>query len=211
MTQDRFFVFRPATCLVAGFLLAMASAGCSSPGPARSGGPSLAAASAPRPVAMQGDGRFFDGQVVATVSISRGFERGGPRGRDGRPKDEYEQIDLPDTTDKDYAESISKIMMLQLRGSPMPPMTLRLNLANRTKQALEVGILELNSDLGNFAVQPDRLILAAGQAAEPEAMTSQLGIMGDNLPVKIALRIGDKTESQIITVHSLFTPEGTRK
>ncbi len=52
---------------MAGVLLIMAAAGCDSP--ARPS-PSLAAASAPRPVAMKGEGRFFDGQVVATVSIS---------------------------------------------------------------------------------------------------------------------------------------------
>jgi hypothetical protein len=42
-------------------------------------------------------------------------------------------------------------------------------------------------------------------------MNSQLGLIGDNLPVKVALRIGDKTESQIIIVKSLFNPDGTRK
>lgn len=210
MTQDRFFAFRPAASLMAGFLL-LASAGCS--GPSRSGGSSLSAAAAPRPVAMQGESRFFDGQIVATLSISRGFERGGgpAGGRGGRAKDDYEEVDLPDTTDKDYAESIAKIMALQIRGSPMPPVTLRLNLANQTKQTLVVGIVELNSDLGNFAVQPDQLTLAPGQAAEPDSMNSELGIAGDNFPVKVALRIGDKTESEIITVKSLFTPEGKRK
>lgn len=209
MTQDRFFPVRPAARLMAGFLLLLAAAGCS--GPSRYGDQSLAAASVPRPVAMKGDGRFFDGQVVATVFISRGFERGGPGAGRGRVKDQLDQIELPEETDKDYAESVSKILRLQIRGSPLPPITLRLSLANLTMQPLEVAILELNSDLGNFAVQPDRLTLAPGQALEPEPMNSQLGMIGDDFPVKISLRTGGKTESQVITIKSLFTPDGKRK
>ena len=125
--------------------------------------------------------------------------------------DPYEQIELPDETDKDYAESVGKILKLQIRGSPMPPITLRLKLANQTKQTLEVEIPEVNSDLGNFAVQPDHLTLAPGQAAEPNPMNSQLGMIGDDFPVKVGLRLGDKTESQVVMVRSLFTPEGARK
>ncbi len=101
---------------------------------------------------------------------------------------EEEEIDLPDASDKDYAESVSKIMMLQIRGSPLPPITLRLGLTNQSKDALDVAITELNSDLGNFAVQPDHLALAPGQTAEPDQMNSQLGMMGDNFPVKVTLR-----------------------
>ena len=72
-------------------------------------------------------------------------------------------------------------------------------------------VTEVNSDLGNFAVQPEKLTIPAGKSAEPYPMNSQLGLVGDNFPVKVSLRIGDKTESQIITVQSLFNPDGTRK
>jgi hypothetical protein len=224
MTQDRFSSSRSSfTTLAAAafFLIAgLFVAGCGS-GP-RGPGPSLAAASAPRPVAMQGEAKFFDGQLVATISISRGFERGGGRGGEGggggggrgrgrRNNDQYEEIDLPDPDDKDYAESISKIMQLQIRGSPLPPVTLRLALSNPTPQPIDVDISEVNSDLGNFAVQPEKLTIPAGKSAEPYPMNSQLGLVGDNFPVKVSLRIGDKTESQIITVQSLFNPDGTRK
>lgn len=217
MTQDRFSSARSsfaALSAAAFFLLAgLFVAGCGSgpSGPA----PSLAAASAPRPVAMQGDAKFFDGQLVATVSISRGFERGGARGGGGRGGrrnyDQFEEVDLPDPDEKDYAESIGKIMQLQIRGSPLPPVTLRLALSNPTPQPIEVDISEVNSDLGNFAVQPEKLTIPAGKSAEPYPMNSQLGLIGDNFPVKVSLRIGGKTESQTITVKSLFNPDGTRK
>jgi hypothetical protein len=156
---------------------------------------------------MKGEGRFFDGQVTATLAISRGFER--PMGRRGQ--DESETIELPEPSEADYAENIAKIMALQVRRSPMPPITMRLVLANHTQQALDVEILEVNSDLGNFAVQPDRLTLPPEKSAEPDAMNSQLGVPGDEIPVKVGLRYAGKTESQIITVKSLFTPEGKKE
>ncbi|HWA09041.1 MAG TPA: hypothetical protein VG838_06190 [Opitutaceae bacterium] len=207
MIQDRFFARCSAGVLVSGLLLGAAGCG-SGPRPNLS----LSAADAPRPVAMQGESPFFDGQIVATIFISRGFERNGPAGmKGGHAKDDFEQVDLPDTTDKDYAESINKLLALQIRGSPLPPVTLRLSLANQTKQPLDVAILEVNSDLGNFAVQPDHLTLEPGKPAEPYPMNSQLGLIGDNLPVKVGLKIGDKTESQTLVIKSLFTPEGVRK
>jgi hypothetical protein len=210
MTQVRFFIPRSLAHLPAGLLLAMALAGCS--GPSRPA-PSLASLSAPRPVAMKGEGRFFDGQVTATLVISRGFERGmGGRGeREQLDKDETAQVYLPEPEDKDYAESMGKIMALQVRGSPVPPITMRLILANQTKQTLEVEIVELNSDLGNFAVQPDHLTLAPEKSAEPYAMNSQLGAAGGEIPVKLALRYAGKTESLVIPVKSLFTSEGKRE
>lgn len=243
MTQDRFsrfrsvFAARPATMLL--LITGLLAAGCGS-GP-RSGffrDPN----NAPKPLALRGEAKYFDGQLAATVSISRGFERGeepgaddaskgdgskpegappgggrggghGGRGGGGRGggSADYSQIDLPDPDDKDYAESISKIMRLQIRGSPMPPITLRVVLANTTQQPIEVDISEVNSDLGNFAVQPEKLTIPAGKSAEPYPMNSQIGLIGDNFPVKVSLRVGDKTESQTITVKSLFNPDGTRK
>lgn len=246
MTQDRFsrfrsvFATRSATTLLV--ITGLLAAGCGS-GP-RSGyfrDPN----NAPKPLALRGEAKYFDGQLAATVSISRGFEMdeepdssdgakadgskpaggssrggGGGRGRGGRGGGgggyggggaDYSQIDLPDPDDKDYAESISKIMRLQIRGSPMPPITLRVVLANTSQQPIEVDISEVNSDLGNFAVQPEKLTIPAGKSAEPYPMNSQIGLIGDNFPVKVSLRVGEKTESQTITVKSLFNPDGTRR
>lgn len=211
MTQVRFSTPVPIARLATGLLLALGFAGCSS-GP-RPPPPSLASLSAPRPVAMKGEGRYFDGQVVATLVISRGFERGmGGKGDRGvLDKDETAQIYLPEPEDKDYAESMGKIMALQVRGSPVPPITMRLTLTNQSGQMVEVEILELNSDLGNFAVQPDHLTLGPGKSAEPDAMNSQLGVAGTEIPVKLALRCAGKTESQVIPVKSLFNAQGLRE
>ena len=211
MTQVRFSTPGMITRLATGFLLAVAVAGCNS-GP-KAPPPSLASISAPRPVAMKGEARFFDGQVVATLVISRGFERGmGGRGdRGSLDKDETAQIYLPEPEDKDYAESMGKIMALQVRGSPVPPITLRLTLTNESKEMIEVEIVELNSDLGNFAVQPDHLTISPGKSAEPDAMNSQLGAAGSEIPVKLVLRHAGKAETQIVPVKSLFNAQGLRE
>jgi len=158
---------------------------------------------------MQGQGRFFDGQVVATLSVSRGFL--GMSGAHGKKGQQYDVIELPDPDDKDYIDSMIKIQALLIRGNPLPPVTLRLNLANQAKQPLEVEIRELNSDLGNFAVQPDKLTIAPGQSAEPYQMNSELGVFNDDIPVKLVLRCAGKTETQVVSVQSLFTPDGKRK
>jgi hypothetical protein len=153
-----------------------------------------------RPVAMQGSADFFDGDIVATVTVSRGIGRGqgggtggnsggakggrGSRGghgggRSGPP---------PDTTGMDPEQAIAYQNARMALGSPMPPVTTRLKLENRSKETVEIEILEVNSDLGNFAVRPAKISIAPGQTAEPDPMISQLGVTSDEIPVKVTLR-----------------------
>jgi hypothetical protein len=83
---------------------------------------------------------------------------------------------------------------------------MHLKLENRTGQVVSVDIQEMNSDLGNFAVEPEILSLAAGQVSEPNPMISQLGVTSDNIPVKVTLRMNGRTESQVISVLSTVVP-----
>jgi hypothetical protein len=85
----------------------------------------------------------------------------------------------------------------------MAPVTIHLKLQNRTPGDLKVGIEEMNSDLGNFAVEPDTLILNGGETAEPTPMISQLGVTSNALPFKVTLSLGGENETQIITVKDL--------
>jgi len=100
-------------------------------------------------------------------------------------------------------------------GSPLPPVTTRLKLQNRGTETLEIEILEVNSDLGNFAVRPAKIRVAPGQTAEPDPMISQLGVTSNEIPVKVTLRkVGDTAQSQILTVISLqpaYKPVPTTK
>ena len=100
-------------------------------------------------------------------------------------------------------------------GSPLPQVTTRLKLQNRGTETLEIEILEVNSDLGNFAVRPAKIRVAPGQTAEPDPMISQLGVTSDEIPVKVTLRkVDDTAQSQILTVISLqpaYKPVPTTK
>ncbi len=172
---------------------------------------------AERPVAMKGEASFFDGQVGATLVVARAFDRLPKRNSLPKGKGGYDAAtpELADVFDKelndpkttDYEDLLGKMRALQVRGYPLPPVTLRLKLTNRTKEALDVEILELNSDLGNFAVRPSKLSVPAEQTAEPDPMHSQLGVTSDEIPVKLVLRHHGKREVQTVLVKNLFTPE----
>ena len=86
------------------------------------------------------------------------------------------------------------------REAQMPPALLRLQLENPSAATVVVEIREVNSDLGNFAVRPDTVTLAPGQAVEVEPMQSMLGVDSYALPVTITLRAGGQTQSKILTL-----------
>jgi hypothetical protein len=185
-----------------------------------------AAGEGERPVAMTGASSFFDGKIAATVTISRGFSRDpngnaalpkGERGRRRRGDDDATTVGIaenyPTSTGSEseseqrelYEDMVRLAKARRAAGSPMPPVTIRLKLENRSGEALEVDLLEVNSDLGNFAVRPTKLSLAAAQAGETEPMVSQLGVTSDEIPMKVALRIAGKKELQVIPVKTIFT------
>lgn len=153
-----------------------------------------------RPVAMQGQTTYFDGVVAATVTVSRGVGKGAPaggkhHGGGGGPP--------PDIADMDSDSQVAYLRARGALGSPLPPVTVRLKLENKGKAIINVDVVEMNSDLGNFAVDPELLSLAPGQFAEPYPMISQLGITSDVIPVKVTLRMGGRTESQTIPVKNV--------
>jgi hypothetical protein len=188
-----------------------------------------AAETGERPVAMKGEGNFFDGKIAATITISRGYSRGagayggmarkgggggggGHRQRDASESglnESYNMGGYEEASETEQREMYEELVRLdrarRAAGSPMPPVTIRLKLANHGAESADVEVLELNSDLGNFAVRPTKLTLANGQPAEADPMVSQLGVTSDEIPVKVALRVGGKKETQVITVKNIFT------
>lgn len=184
-----------------------------------------AADSGERPVAMKGELPYFEGKLVATVTVSRGFSRNMSRtppgknpDRDRRKREEdastaglsnnfptgFEGASEADQREM-YEDMIRLARAHRAKGSPMPPVTLRLTLENRGAEAVEVDLLEVNSDLGNFAVRPTKLSLPAAQTGEADPMVSQLGVTSDEIPVKVTLRIAGKKETQIVTVKNIIT------
>lgn len=184
-----------------------------------------------RPVAMRGEASFLDGKLGALATVSRGFDRGvrsGPGGRGGRgdrPEGVYEDTSRRKRDDAgaftevyniggygDSEEEQKEAMQDYIRqararraaGSPMPPVTLKVAFENRGTEPVEIEITEVNSDLGNFAVRPPKLTLAAGAKGVLDPMVSQLGVTSDEIPLKLAIRSGGRKEQQVVLVKNII-------
>lgn len=170
-----------------------------------------------RPVAMRGEGSFLNGKVGAIATISRGFERvGGTRREDDgkrRRKEVPDDVYFGDSEEdqkKAVEAYIRQVNALRARGSPMPPVTLRVMVENKTTEPMQVAVTEVNSSLGNFAVRPPQLTIAPGEQASLQPMISQLGVTSDEIPLKLSVRVGGQQESQTITVKNMIA-ESARK
>ncbi len=144
-----------------------------------------AVVSGEKSVAMEGNDTFFGGMVGVKVTMSRGIGHGLHKGKD---KGDY--------TYEKYANNENK----QMLGSPLPPVTLHLILTNKASNSVTITMVDFNSDMGNFAIDPDTLTIAPGQAAEPTPMVSELGVNSDVIPFKVTLKYGATRESRTIQV-----------
>lgn len=179
-----------------------------------------------RPVAMRGEATFLAGKLTAMATVSRGFDRGsrgiapkrGSREWDmNRPNNRrdddagFTQVyslseDASDEERKEVMEDyVRQAKARRAAGSPMPPVTLRVLLENRGTEPMEVEVTEVNSDLGNFAVRPPKLTIAPGQTGTLDPMVSQLGVMSDEIPLKLAVRVGGKKENQVLVVKNVIS------
>jgi len=161
-----------------------------------------------RPVAMSGASDFFGGQMNVVVTISRGIGRGtgggGGGGSGGGRHKGGGKAEEPDYANLDNDQLMAYVQAKAAVGSPMPPVTMHLKVENKTRQTMSVDVLDFESDLGNFAVHPETLSMAPDQVAEPDPMISQLGVTSDEIPVKVILKSGGKTETRTILVKSLL-------
>jgi hypothetical protein len=161
-----------------------------------------------RPVAMAGSESFFGGRVTARVTISRGIGRGakgaGSTSRGGSGS--YSQDRANDKIAREAYESYANATVNN--GSPLPPVTLHLILINPGSEPLIVTIVDFESDLGNFAVDPDTLTVLPGETGEPAPMVSLLGVSSNEIPVKVTLRMGAQNETHTVTVRSLLDDSG---
>ena len=183
-----------------------------------------------RPVAMRGEGSFLGGNLASVATVTRGFDRGNraPRGKGpggGQVEGAFEE---PGRRRRDDAGAFSEVYYIggygaseeeqkeamqdyvrqararRAAGSPMPPVTLKVAFENRGKEPVEIEVLEVNSDLGNFAVRPPRLTIPAGGSALLDPMISQLGVTSDEIPLKLAVRSGGKRELQVVVLKNVF-------
>ena len=179
-----------------------------------------------RPVAMKGESTFLEGKVAAVATISRGFDRGargGPKGRGGAGNEEVgrrgrhgddsgafsEVYNIYGDSEEEQKEAMEEYVRQakarRAAGSPMPPVTLRVQFENKGTEPLVLEVTEVNSDLGNFAVRPEKLTIAPGQTAALDPMVSQLGVTSDEIPLKLAVRAAGKKEAQVVVVKNVIS------
>ena len=170
---------------------------------------------------MAGSEPFFGGKIVVRVTAARGIGHGytrqkrsfvnGPTGAGAFDaagnRDEQTKADEQDAQAaySDYAKA--KVYV----GTPLPPVTLHLILINPGDQAVTATILDFESELGNFVLDPDKLVVEAGLSAEPTPMVSQLGVTSDNIPVTVTLKVGSTKETHVIQMKNLLGPDGKPK
>jgi hypothetical protein len=175
-----------------------------------------------RPVAMRGEATYLAGKIAATATVRRGFERVNKKGEMGPPPKGAGFKKNPDdeissfthvyfggvSEEEQKAEMESYVRMAEAQraaGSPMPPVTLRVQLENRGMEPMEVEVSEVSSDLGNFAPRPAGLSIPPGTTATLDPMISQLGVTSDNIPLKLTVRTGGKSETQILAIQNIIS------
>lgn len=152
---------------------------------------------------------FFDGAVIAHLTLTsaagggggtggdseggaRASGHGGGGGRHGGGGGRHQGGGNPGGGDGASSPA--------MHASAMPAAMLRLRLENTTSYAVDVEVRDLNSELGDFAVRPDKLSLQPGQSDEPDPMESLLGLDTYSLPVTITLRSAGRTETKVLTL-----------
>jgi hypothetical protein len=184
-----------AVCLAAGVFLG----GCSSqPDYVPENTPEQ---QAERPT-MQGQEAFFDGKLFVEANLGRGF-----RLRQVRKKDFQSRAGLGDGFTDVYLleepEPEEQVYIPRMANSTLPPVALRLRVTNGTDAPADVEFLHCDSSLGNFAVRPEHLTIAPGESGLPDPMTSLLGVMNNEIQLKVGLRLAGKSESKIVTLKVL--------
>ena len=165
-----------------------------------------------RPVAMAGSEPFFDGRITARITVSRGIGHGAKGGGGSRSRGGSDAYDQDRANERIAQEAYSDYAKAEVNnGTPLPPVTLHLILINSGTVPLTVAMLDFDSDLGNFVVDPDTITVAPGETSEPTPMVSQLGVSSNEIPVKVTLKLDSRKETRTVLVKSLLDESGKPK
>ncbi len=176
-------------------------------------GPGGGRAPVPR---MEARGVFFGGQLEAETLLARagtfwardngssggdkqggdhpgggvgmGGGHGGVRGGGGRGGEQGGRSD-------DAAPQAPPI-----RAINEPAIQLRLRLTNHQSTTVVVQVLDFNSDLGNFVVFPEKIVVAPGESVEADPMVSRLGVESLEVPLTVRVQMDGKAEQQVLTL-----------
>lgn len=82
--------------------------------------------------------------------------------------------------------------------SAPPRIVIHVAFTNHGKETIDFAPTDVVSDLGNFAVRPERLALAPGQTAEIDPMTSNFPMVIKELTVELRVRRSGKSETRSV-------------
>jgi hypothetical protein len=185
----------------------------------------------PAKPAMSAQDSFFEGKLLVEANLGRGFSSHGPggggdganggqggggghRGRRGGGGgmsmgggEGGRRGGSGDVGSSDDSPSDASTRGPSIRESSMPPVALRLRLTNHSNETVEVTFVLCKSELGDFAVRPEKLSLAPEQSAEPDPMTSRLGLTSGELVLSVGLRVAGKVEQKILVLKAIAATE----
>lgn len=87
-----------------------------------------------------------------------------------------------------------------IRAINQPPVQLRLRLTNHGAAPADVQVIDFNSTLGDFVVQPEKITVPPGESIEADPMISRLGVFAEEIPLTVRLHISGRTEEQVLTL-----------
>jgi len=99
----------------------------------------------------------------------------------------------------------------QMRASNMTAVSFHVRLFNHAPYPVEVEVLDFNSDLGDFVVEPEKILIQPNASAETEPMTSRLGVTSDAIPLSVTLRYKGQAathmrEKQVLVLKPVAAP-----
>ncbi len=181
---------------------------------------------------MEADAAFFGGTVEAEVLLARagmnwtrpglgkvgsgeaehgrggfrggmGGRYGGERGEFGGERERGEGREGGGEREQEGGEESGGARIYAMNERPL---VLRVRLTNHGKMPVKVAVVDFNSVLGDFAVQPESIAVDPGQSVEAEPMVSRLGYSGAEIPLTVQLRVDGKTEQKVLQLHPIKPP-----
>ncbi|WP_438481409.1 hypothetical protein [Oleiharenicola lentus] len=167
---------------------------------------------------MAGQAQFFNGQLLAKVTVSNkgmpkpGAGGGGQSGSEGERRERGGGRPPrggggmgpggggggfgggPGGSEGPSARPL-------MAGQGGVPQIIHVSFTNQGSTRLEIWISDFTSLLGNFAVRPEKLVLEPGQTLFLDAMTTQLGGRYSEVDATLVLRVGENEERKTFRLH----------
>ncbi|MBP6506099.1 MAG: hypothetical protein KA257_00920 [Opitutaceae bacterium] len=170
---------------------------------------------------MEARGQFFAGQIEVECLLAPGGMRWSPREGEGRRNPRGGELGGGFSMRGEGERSggmgggrhrggsrggegeASEGPRSSMHASHLPPVQLRLRLTNHGTAPAIVEVLDFNSAIGNFVVQPDKLTVPPGESVEADPMNSSLGVPADEVPLTVRLHFEGRIEKQVLVLKQM--------